>query len=108
MTLPPSSVISAVRRSHSIWSKGLTLASLKTRSRRNPLRAGFVEREAAAVVAGRRDDRDWADDTTSSRASIMAFPFGLRLAALSSNMVTSYRVRPYLHPMASVFKVAHQ
>ena len=36
ITLPLSSVISAVRRSHSICSNGVTAESLKTRSKRKP------------------------------------------------------------------------
>ena len=36
ITLPLSSVISAVRRSHSIWSNGATFASLNTRLKRRP------------------------------------------------------------------------
>ena len=56
MTLPASSVISAVRFSHSIWSKGLTLASLKTRFtwRVLWLAVGFTLRPGAEETAPRR------------------------------------------------------
>src|SRR6185436_5275418 len=74
ITLPASSVISAVRRSHSIWSNGLTFASLKMRSTRNDLRAatgaGLVPREAA-TDEGRRRAACGVAATTSSLASIM-------------------------------------
>ena len=51
MTLPASSVISAVRRSHSIWSNGLTLGSLKTRSTRADF---FAAPPLALDLAARR------------------------------------------------------
>jgi hypothetical protein len=74
MTLPASSVISAVRLSHSIWSNGLTLASLNTRSMRSDFLAsdlvGFMERVAETLLE-RRPAAFGAGDETSSRASIM-------------------------------------
>src|SRR5690242_3938458 len=76
MTLPVSSVISAVRRSHSIWSNGLTFASLNTRSMRKDFFVVpmlLLGLRVAVTVVARRRFWDGAEVKTSSRASIMVF-----------------------------------
>src|SRR6266576_5704192 len=78
MTLPASSVISAVRLSHSSWSNGLTFESLKIRSTRNVFGAWETFRaevRLAETGATRRRVSTRAVDTTSSRASIMVVTF---------------------------------
>src|SRR5258708_24550823 len=77
ITLPASSVISAMRRSHSIWSNGATLASL------NVLRTGsdwfmdapwFRARRETAIPVDLRRPVFAGADTTSSLTSIMIIP----------------------------------
>src|SRR5579883_2684178 len=80
ITLPASSVISAVRFSHSIWSNGLTLASLKTRWTGRVLCAARALLEERTGVAGtcaarRRAPRDAGVDRTASLVSIIGLPF---------------------------------
>ena len=74
MTLPASSLISAVRRSHSIWSNGFIFASLKTRSMLNNLVAEdplvFATRAGATLLPRRRTCTRGAAKT-SSLMSIM-------------------------------------
>jgi hypothetical protein len=78
MTFPASSVISAVRRSHSIWSNGLIFGSLKTRSslRNSRLDGAFRREPFFPVKLDPRRRVDWVGaDTTSSVASIMVVLF---------------------------------
>jgi hypothetical protein len=56
MTLPPSSVISAVRFSHSIWSKGLMRALLNTRLMRRALLFFVVIRDDTILLLRREDE----------------------------------------------------
>src|SRR4051794_36599260 len=74
MTLPASSVISAVRRSHSSWSKGFFLGSLKTRLSESDFlggEAGCFTVRVAVTVPGRRRVAETEADRTSCVASIM-------------------------------------
>src|SRR6185436_20378685 len=83
ITLPASSVISAVRLSHSIWSKGFTLASLNTRSMRSDLlEAAFRCMERGAFTLPERRRVSGPDGETWSRASIIAVPFDSLRGAL--------------------------
>jgi hypothetical protein len=74
MTLSPSSLISAVRSSHSTWSKGFTFAELNTRFGDHDLpRAGAAGLVAlrVATVGARRVRRGVREDITCSGASII-------------------------------------
>src|SRR5579871_4395517 len=86
MTLPASSVISAERRSHSIWSKGLIFGSLKMRSTRSVLcvvKGALTARLAAGAGLFRRRVREDGAAITWSFESIISMPFQKNLAQLS-------------------------
>src|SRR5438105_1888634 len=95
MTLPASSLISAVRRSHSTCWNGLVLGSLKTRL----ILSDFFGAEplplaarVAVTGAGRRV-LEAATDKTSSLVSIMANPFvHLLLLRLTDLNATTRRI----------------
>ena len=77
MTFPPSSVISAVRFSHSNWSNGFTLASLKVRGTGSDFlvaTGAFRDpRLAAETGAGRWGAFAREDDKAGLRVSIMFY-----------------------------------
>ena len=77
MTLPASSVISAVRRSHSNWSYGEVFGSLKTRSMLSVFlapEASFLGLRVAVTVEDRRRACCGLAAETGSLTSIMVSP----------------------------------
>lgn len=87
MTLPVSSVISAVRRSHSTWSNGRQAASLKIRSHANDFRTGLAVGAPFRFLATdtvRCARRDFVVGKTCSGTSIMTLNSFAKTWAITS------------------------